>query len=329
MATPVRGEKLETVQKKRARERETFQAFTKVKYEVKERELAVRLLKDSADENEGNPSFSEVASELIEKFSFKGDHGFLRVKLKGWWSVSSGQNKKWKETPKKAVETSSAITMEQPKEVDPELAYIQEARDHVAKLSQDETRWVDEVEATFEGSIQPDAVELNEYSIKESRTAQKEFRVRHYRHWRSHPPQPPVDQTSAPAVVQRVLRFFKGHRRLPTDAGQDPQCRAPLLSEHDVVRKQRATRIDHFFKKESQMSQPVPLTPEQPLSLPADSPYMNQHKMKQLEVPQSEYLRSPSAECLPFRLPPEDVAWWRQRVHGNERVVRAVTGFSS
>ena len=39
----------------------------------------------------------------------------------------------------------------------------------------------------------------------------------------------------------------------------------------------------------------------------------------------------PMRESLPFKelVTPEDVAWWKQKANGSERVVRALTGFSS
>jgi hypothetical protein len=63
---------------------------------------------------------------------------------------------------------------------------------------------------------------------------------------------------------------------MESDVGEDAQCRAPILSEYDLVRKQRADRaqktIPSFFKKQTE-TQPATQSTSK-LELPEGSPFL-------------------------------------------------------
>ena len=165
-----RGEKSGTVTKKRAAERQKYRDFDKVQYTESERKMALTVMKSFAKEEQVSfaevcnnfisnvgvkfSGYLQVAAHLISERAFRGDHGYLRQKLKAWWNAETGKDK-----ARKGQRSSESIQQlpvaVQPQAVDPELEYIGKAKEHVAKMTAQENSWLDYIESHFQKMMEP------------------------------------------------------------------------------------------------------------------------------------------------------------------------------
>ena len=178
------------VAKKRATEKRKWGAHAQIPYTDGERAIARTAMQERAVG--GKVPFASVADFLITEYSFSGDRGYLREKIRQWWDVDSGaanvRKKQCRQNKVAGDENNGPVMVEQPKEADPDTVLTSQAHVHVAEMTKLEVGWMDATEATFPVTPRPPAVKLSTFSNRENRTTQKESRQKAFSALETQPP---------------------------------------------------------------------------------------------------------------------------------------------